>query len=288
MTAETATDAWGWEVEYYFESISIDGGHDSGWQVSPTYTDGGLTPGVEYGYRVKARDARGNETEWSEVRYAGLDSIPPAPAPHIEDINALSETSVSMTSSVAVDDSEVEYYFESTSTGGHDSGWQDDPNYTDIDLDPNTEYSYRVKARDKSVYQNETDWSETVIIRTLVSADLIAPDPDPMTWDPTQDPNGFDGTPREIEIDADGDGIISPWEYGAQMTASVATDAGGGPVEYFFECTTDSGFSSGWQASEIYIVQLGRTGQGHRFRVKARDQFRNETAWSTEERADPP
>ncbi len=288
MTAEAATDAWGWDVEYYFESISIDGGHDSGWQRSPTYTDGGLTPGVEYGYRVKARDAMGNETEWSEVRYAGLDSIPPAPAPHIEIIFAVSETSVTMTSSVAVDDSEVEYYFESTSTGGHDSGWQDDPNYTDVDLDPNTEYSYRVKARDKSPYRNETGWSETVIVRTLVSADLIAPTPDPMTWDPTQDPNGFDGTPREIEIDADGDGVISPWEYGAQMTASVATDAGGGPVEYFFECTTNSGFSSGWQASEIYIVQLGRTGQGHRFRVKARDQFRNETAWSTEERADPP
>jgi hypothetical protein len=72
------------------------------------------------------------------------------------------------------------------------------------------------------------------------------------------------------------------------MTASIATDAGGGPVEYFFECTTNSGFSSGWQASEIYIVQVGRSGQGQRFRVKARDQFRNETAWSTEERADPP
>jgi hypothetical protein len=71
------------------------------------------------------------------------------------------------------------------------------------------------------------------------------------------------------------------------MTASVAIDAGGGPVEYFFECTTNSGFSSGWQAGPIYTVLLGRTGQGHHFRVKARDQFLNETAWSTEERADP-
>ncbi|MBL7145468.1 MAG: right-handed parallel beta-helix repeat-containing protein, partial [Phycisphaerae bacterium] len=287
MTAETATDAWGWDVEYYFESISVDGGHDSGWQRSPTYTDRGLTSGVEYGYRVKARDGVGNETEWAEVRYAGLDSIPPAPAPYIETIFAASETSVSMTSSIAIDDSEVEYYFESTSTGGHDSGWQDDPNYTDADLDPNTEYSYRVKARDKSVYRNETEWSATVTVRTLVSVDLIAPTPDPMTWDPTQDPNGFDGTPREVQIDADGDGNLGIWEYFAQMTASVATDAGGGPVEYFFQCTTNSGFSSGWQASEIYIVQLGRSGQGHHFRVKARDQFRNETAWSTEERADP-
>jgi hypothetical protein len=191
MTVETATDAWGWDVEYYFESISEDGGHDSGWQASPTYTDVGLTLGVEYGYRVKARDGVGNETGWSEVRYAGLDSTPPAPAPYIETIFALSETSVSMTSSIAIDDHGVEYYFESTSTGGHDSGWQTDPNYVDTDLDPNTEYSYRVKARDVSTFQNETDWSATVTVRTLASLDLIAPTPDPMTWDPTQDPNGF-------------------------------------------------------------------------------------------------
>ena len=283
MTAETATDAWGWDVDYYFESISEDGGHDSGWLRSPTYTDGGLTPGVQYGYRVKARDGVGNETEWSVVRYAGLDSTPPAPAPYIETIFALSETSVSMTSSVAIDDSEVEYYFESTSDGGHDSGWQVDPNYIDIDLDPNTEYSYRVKARDASAFLNETDWSATVTVRTLASLDLIAPTPDPMEWDLTQDPNGLDGRPREIVIDPN-----ALYGNGATMTAVVAVDAGGGPVEYFFECTTNSGFSSGWQASEIYIVLLGRTGQGHRFRVKARDQFRNETAWSTEERADPP
>ena len=286
MTAKGASDAWGWEVEYYFESIS-EGGHDSGWQISQTYTDVGLTPGLEYGYRVKSRDALGNETDWSVVRYAGFDSVPPAPAPYIEDINALSETSVTMTSSISYDDNDVEYYFESRSPGGHDSGWLTDPNYVDIGLDPNTEYSYRVKARDRSDMLNETGWSETVVVRTLAAVDLIAPDPNPMTWDPTQDPNGFDGTPREVEIDVDGDGVIGIFEYSVQMTATIATDAGGGAVEYFFECTTNSSFSSGWVASEIYIVLVGRSGQGHRFRVKARDQFHNETAWSPELRAVP-
>jgi hypothetical protein len=192
-----------------------------------------------------------------------------------------------MTSTISYDDNGVEYYFQSTSPGGHDSGWQTDPNYVDIDLDPNTEYSYRVKARDRSDYLNETAWSETVVVRTLASLDLIAPDPNPMTWDPTVDPNGFDGMPREVEIDVDGDGQVGIFEYSVQMTATIAIDAGGGPVEYYFECTTNSGFSSGWVASEIYVVLVGRSGQGHRFRVKARDQFRNETAWSTEERAIP-
>jgi hypothetical protein len=193
-----------------------------------------------------------------------------------------------MTATTAFDASGVEYFFESQTTGGHDSGWLEEPNYTDVDLDPNTEYSYRVKARDTSANLNETGWSDVVTIRTLPSLDLTAPTPDPMTWDETEDANGFDGTPREIHEDADGDGVLGIFEYWATMRASVATDAGGGPVEYFFECTTNSGFSSGWQASNEYLVLIGRTGQGHRFRVKARDQFRNETAWSTEERADPP
>ncbi|OHB73958.1 MAG: hypothetical protein A2Z25_05575 [Planctomycetes bacterium RBG_16_55_9] len=64
------------------------------------------------------------------------------------------------------------------------------------------------------------------------------------------------------------------------MTAVEATDPSGN-VEYYFECTTESGFSSGWQSSRTYEVKLGRQGQGQRFRVKARDSFGNETAPSS-------
>lgn len=281
MTARTATDAWGWQVEYYFDCLDGSGCKDSGWQKSPTYTDSGLTAGKLYGYKVKTRDGAGNETEWSEPKYAGLDTTPPAPAPHIESIAALSPTSVSMTSTIAYDDSDVEYYFENVTDHSHDSGWQTDPNYTDVGLDPNTEYSYRVRARDRSSNQNTTPWSGTVVVRTLVAPDLIPPTPDPMQWDPTVDANGFDGTPREIEID---DG--TSFDYWATMTAVVAVDAGGGPVQYYFECTTNHGLSSGWIATPTYQVLLGRKGQGHRFRVRARDQFGNMTAWSPEDVAD--
>jgi hypothetical protein len=102
-----------------------------------------------------------------------------------------------------------------------------------------------------------------------------------MEWDPTVDPNGFDGTPREIAIDPN-----TQWDYGATMTAVVAVDAGGGPVEYFFECVTEPGFSSGWIATNTYTVLLGRPNQGHAFRVRARDQWGNETRWSTIDVAD--
>jgi hypothetical protein len=187
-----------------------------------------------------------------------------------------------MFASIVYDDSDVEYYFENTAIDGHDSGWQDDPNYTDPNLTPNTEYTYRVKARDKSARQNETPWSPEVTVFTQVSPDLIPPTPDPMEWDPTLDPNGFDGSPREILVDPN-----EPlWGFGATMTATIATDAGGGPVEYFFECITISGFNSGWMTANTYTVILGRPGQGLIFRVRARDQFGNMTAWSPAGRAD--
>jgi hypothetical protein len=66
------------------------------------------------------------------------------------------------------------------------------------------------------------------------------------------------------------------------MRAVTATDDSG-IVEYYFWCTNISGFSSGWIADTTYTVQIGRAGQGLRFRVKARDAFGNETDWSTEE-----
>ena len=293
MTAETSFDAWGWTVEYFFDCVDDEEGcHDSGWQTSPTYTDADLPAGVEFSYRVRARDGvpwipddgtgeRGNKTEWSSVRYAGLDSTPPAPAPFIETIFAASETSITMIASMTYDDSDVEYLFENTSITGRYSGWQDDPNYTDPNLLPDTEYTYRVKARDKSPSANETDWSEEVTARTLIAPDLDAPDPNPMEWDPTVDPNGFDGRPLEILVDPND----PTFGWGAAMTAVIATDAGGGPVEYFFECVTNSGFSSGWITTNTYTVQYGPWNRGFVFRVKARDQFFNETAWSPAIRA---
>jgi hypothetical protein len=60
MTATTATDASG--VEYYF-TCTAGGGHDSGWQASPTYLDFGLLRNTAYTYTVKARDASANRNQ---------------------------------------------------------------------------------------------------------------------------------------------------------------------------------------------------------------------------------
>jgi len=73
---------------------------------------------------------------------------------------AVNTTSVSMTATIASDTSGVQYYFACVSGGGHDSGWLDSATYTDTGLQSNTEYSYQVKARDKSAKANETASSD--------------------------------------------------------------------------------------------------------------------------------
>lgn len=53
MTGTTASDQT--NVMYYFQ-CTVGPGHDSGWQISTTYTDIGLAPDTAYTYSVKARD----------------------------------------------------------------------------------------------------------------------------------------------------------------------------------------------------------------------------------------
>jgi RHS repeat-associated protein len=71
-----------------------------------------------------------------------------------------------MTASTATDTSGVQYYFDCTTAGGNDSGWQDSPTYTDINLQPSTQYTYQVRAQDKSVNENATEWSLTASATT--------------------------------------------------------------------------------------------------------------------------
>ena len=66
---------------------------------------------------------------------------------------------VTMKATTAVDNAgTVQYYFDCVSGGGHDSGWQSSPTYTDTYVTQLVN-SYRVKARDNSDYLNETGWS---------------------------------------------------------------------------------------------------------------------------------
>jgi hypothetical protein len=76
MTASTAVDAEGADVQYYFQCVS-GGGQDSGWQSSPVYTDTSVVQTTST-YRVKARDLSENlnETSYSSPVTAVLSSYP--------------------------------------------------------------------------------------------------------------------------------------------------------------------------------------------------------------------
>jgi len=78
MTASEATDTSG--VQYYFDETSDNpGGTDSGWQMSRTYTDYGLSPETEYTYKIQTRDMSpsNNAGNWSTSESATTDAITP-------------------------------------------------------------------------------------------------------------------------------------------------------------------------------------------------------------------
>jgi hypothetical protein len=164
MTATTASDANG--VQYFFDETSGNpGGTDSGWQDSPVYTDTGLDPDTEYTYTVQARDKSVNQNTNTTSAPASATTLPadtnPPPTPGFATPpNATSPTEITMTATTVADPEGglVEYYFDETSgnPGGSDSGWQSSSTYTDSGLNPNTQYTYTVKARDNASPPNES------------------------------------------------------------------------------------------------------------------------------------
>ena len=98
------------------------------------------------------------------------DTDPPTPDPatFASAPSADGAWSISMVANTGTDPSGVEYYFEETSNneGGSSSDWQTENNYTDHSLNPQTQYTYRVKMRDQSPQQNETGWSDPYPVTT--------------------------------------------------------------------------------------------------------------------------
>ena len=113
----------------------------------------------------------------TDLSVSSADTAAPSPDPMTWATvpHATGDTSIAMEATNATDDlSGVEYYFENTLGGGHDSGWQDSPVYEDTGLTPDTQYSYRVKARDKSSNQNETAYSTEQSV-TTAQVDTTSP-----------------------------------------------------------------------------------------------------------------
>jgi len=182
---------------------------------------------------------------------------------------ATSSASIAMTATTASDNSGVEYYFECT-TDDVNSGWQDSTTWEDTGLEPSTTYTYRVKARDKSINRNETSWSDPFDATTLEEGE--EPDEEPPTPNPSQWAVG--GEPTQY---------LSGGYYWHTMTAEPASDAENEPVEYYFELVA-GGYgptSSGWQLSNVYDYAVSvSSSQYGVYKVRTRDAVGNMTDWS--------
>ncbi|MCY2953792.1 MAG: hypothetical protein NTU53_17720, partial [Planctomycetota bacterium] len=67
-------------------------------------------------------------------------------------------SAIRMVATTATDPSGVQYFFGCTAGPGHDSGWQDSPEYLDSVSTPG-QYTYKVQTRDQSATQNASGWS---------------------------------------------------------------------------------------------------------------------------------
>jgi len=292
MTAKPAIDAWVGNVEYYFECVSGDG-NDGDWDPNRTYIDSDLDPNTEYGYRVRARDEMGNNTEWSVIKYAITgeegpspeDHTPPTPNPMTwaTEPYATSPNSIAMVATTATDpeDNGVVYEFWNI-TLDYYSEWLSSPTWTDTGLDPNTEYCYRVRARDESVNQNMTEWSDPPACATTLE-EGEEPDEEP----PLPNPSQWEQVPNEYYAIDPNDEIYWYWHIMEAVAASEAETGGNDPVEYYFECTAGYGQDSGWQLGPVYNYKVGSGPTICYYCVRTRDAVGNVGDWSTVESTDP-
>ena len=121
MTANVAS-APGGGVQYFFHCLT-NGGHDSGWQSSPTYQDTGLAASTTYTYEVMVRDNSSppNQGSYSSVQSATtpVDTTPPTPNPSTWALfpHATGDSMISMTANAASDPSGVQYFFHCLTAG---------------------------------------------------------------------------------------------------------------------------------------------------------------------------
>jgi len=149
MTADIARDISGPE-EYAFDFVSSPtggaGGSDSPWQFYPSYTDVGLNPNHQYGYRVKAHDGQGNETAYSPVRYA-YSAIEDPAGVEFGEITTSSIQAKSSNKLSGLDRGQSGLKLENV-TAAQTSPWQQDNAFWTSDgLLPNTLYTFRAQAR---------------------------------------------------------------------------------------------------------------------------------------------
>ena len=146
-----------------------------------TYSDLALTAGASYSYRVRATDAAGNLSPYSNVSSATTqisDTQPPTTPTNLT-ATAISGSQVNLSWTASTDNVGVTGYLIERCQGAGCSNWArlltvPGTTYSDSGLLPNTSYSYHVKATDAagnfSAYSSVATTTTLATIPGLVAA----------------------------------------------------------------------------------------------------------------------
>ncbi len=124
-----------------FENITT--GQTSTWRHDNAFwTSDSLLPNRSYGFRVRARNGDAVATSWSDSAYIYTYANPPTAG----SFTGITSTSIQVQWGVNGNPAGTMYMCENT-TSGAISGWITDTAWDNVSLQPNTPYTYRVKAR---------------------------------------------------------------------------------------------------------------------------------------------
>jgi len=248
MVATTAIDPSS-PISYFFiftdSPTGGTGGADSGWQQEAVYTNFGLEPNHQYGFRVKARDGANNETAYSNpIRYA-YTTIETPSGITFGNITSTSIQVRSVNTPSGLNRGNSGLLIENI-TNGTNSGWKQNNDYWNNDtLSPNKSYFFRAKARNGDGI--ETNYSQTFSKYTLANLPGSAP---------------FSN--------------ITPISIQANWTSNGNPEG----TEYFCENVT-LGTNSGWINSTYWKSTGLFCETSYIFRLKARNGEGVETEWKS-------
>ena len=174
MTATTAVDSATPPVQYQFEELTAAAGAtDSGWTANRAYSDGGLSPNLQYTYRAQARDAAAtpNAGQWStSVSLYTLCNTPGAPV--LSDpssskvyVDIAGGDGNSAATQYAVYNVTSSNYVGSTGAPSVTAWWATGAAWSSAritGLSPSTSYTFRVKARNGDGVETALGGSATI------------------------------------------------------------------------------------------------------------------------------
>ncbi|PYS27524.1 MAG: hypothetical protein DMG11_16110, partial [Acidobacteria bacterium] len=228
-----------------------------GTSTSASYSDTGLSASTSYRYRVRATDAAGNLSAYSNTASATTDAPPTAPANMTATASGGTQINLTWTassSSIGILNYLVERCQGAGCTNFVQIATPTATSYTNTGLTPATTYSYRVRASD--THNNLSGYSNTA---SAATADTIAP-----------------SAPSNLAATAPGSAQIN-------LTWTASTD-NVGVTSYLLERCQDAGCSTFAQIATPVSTSYSNTGltanTSYSYRVRATDAAGNRSGYS--------